>query len=233
MDASTHATPWFAIQPGYAVYRGPTTGAGPLHRHGAFQVAVGQRGDVAMDDAHGTRHRAAALVVTPMASHRIHASTDLLTFFIEPHCAFADLLRRDHRDGVSPAPEFRGLTVADVAEATRAPSAELDPRLTHAMNMISARDASMSHVAAAVGLSAQRLRSLARSQLGMPLTRWRTWVRLGAAAEAMRSGSSVTEAAGAAGFSDQAHLTRRMREMMGLTPAAVLPILLGQGLRAT
>ncbi|WP_207939347.1 hypothetical protein [Actinomadura darangshiensis] len=49
----------------------------------------------------------------------------------------------------------------------------------------------------------------------------------------MRAGQSPAAAAVAAGFADQAHLTRRMREMMGLTPAAVLPALRGHSRRAT
>jgi methylphosphotriester-DNA--protein-cysteine methyltransferase len=52
-------------------------------------------------------------------------------------------------------------------------------------------------------------------------------------AEALQAGQSLTDAASTAGFADQAHLTRQMREMMGLTPAAVLPILRGQSLHAT
>ncbi|MEV4892957.1 helix-turn-helix domain-containing protein, partial [Nonomuraea sp. NPDC055795] len=65
----------------------------------------------------------------------------------------------------------------------------------------------------------------ARRQLGMPLSRWRIWVRLRRAAEAMRAGQSPADAALTGGFADQAHFTRRLREMMGLTPAAVAPLL--------
>jgi AraC-like DNA-binding protein len=67
----------------------------------------------------------------------------------------------------------------------------------------------------------------------MPLTRWRVWTRLRRAAEALQNGQSLAEASITAGFADQAHFTRQMREMMGVTPAAVLPILRGQSLHAT
>ncbi|MGZ8746993.1 MAG: hypothetical protein ACXWZ2_08195 [Mycobacterium sp.] len=43
----------------------------------------------------------------------------------------------------------------------------------------------------------------------------------------------MADAAAAAGFADQAHLTRQMREMMGLTPTALLPIVRSQSLCAT
>ena len=67
----------------------------------------------------------------------------------------------------------------------------------------------------------------------MPLARWRVWTRLRRAAESLQSGRSLADAAIAAGFADQAHLTRQMREMMGLTPAALLPIVRPHSLRAT
>jgi AraC-like DNA-binding protein len=67
----------------------------------------------------------------------------------------------------------------------------------------------------------------------MPLARWRVWARLRRAAEALRAGQPPADAAITAGFADRAHLTRRMREMVGLTPAAVLPVLRDHSRRAT
>lgn len=90
------------IDDGYAVYRGPVGDGGPIHRHGAFQIVVAGRGELAMVDVSGTRHQAAALVVSPMAPHRILATPDLVTYFIEPHCLFADRLRRRYRAGITP-----------------------------------------------------------------------------------------------------------------------------------
>ncbi|MFC4070233.1 helix-turn-helix domain-containing protein [Actinoplanes subglobosus] len=113
------------------------------------------------------------------------------------------------------------------------PSGNLDPRLVRALEMLRDGDARITGLAAAVGLSPQRLRGLARQQVGMPLPRWRVWMRLGRAAEAMRAGQSPAAAAVTAGFADQAHLTRQMREMMGLTPAVVLAALRGQSRPAT
>lgn len=79
-----------------------------------------------------------------------------LTFFVEPHCAFADQLRERCGGAVTVAGELRGLGEEEVRFAR--PSG---------------------------------------------------------------------------GFADQAHLTRWMREMMGLTPGAVLPALRPHSRRAT
>jgi AraC-like DNA-binding protein len=225
-------TPRFAISEGYAVYRGPTT-AGTLHRHGAFQIAIGMQNAVVVVDASDISHRAAALVVPPMVRHCLLATADVLTYFVEPHCVFADRLRQHYGNGVTAAPELRDLSEDDVRPAVNRRSGELDPRLVLALNALMDQSIPLPSLAAKVGLSPQRLRALARHQLGMPLTRWRVWTRLRRAAEALQTGQSLADAAITAGFADQAHLTRQMREMMGVTPAAVVPILRGHSFRAT
>ncbi|MEB3034433.1 AraC family transcriptional regulator [[Mycobacterium] nativiensis] len=226
------SAPSLLISDGYAVYRGPV-GGGPIHRHAAFQIVLAVRGDLAMVDEAGTDHRGAALVVSPMAPHRILAAPNLITYFIEPHCLFADRLRQRYRAGIAIAPELAQLGEQDVADACRGPSRELDPRLVTALAMLADGSISMPDLAAALAVSPQRLRSLARRELGMPLTRWRIWVRLRRAVEALQAGVPLAEAAVGAGFSDQAHFTRQMREMLGLTPTVVLQAMDVHGLRAT
>jgi AraC-like DNA-binding protein len=222
--------PSFVIRDGYACYRGPVADSA-VHRHAAFQIAIAVRGEVTMLDASGVCHRAAALVVPPMTRHQMLATTDVLAYFVEPQCAFADRLRQYH--GITSAGELRGLREEEIRPAAARGSGALDPRLVAAMDTtVAAWELAMPDLAARVGLSPQRLRALARRQLGMPLTRWRVWARLRRAAEALRDGQSLTDAALTAGFADQAHLTRWMREMMGLTPSAVLPALRGHSRRA-
>jgi AraC-like DNA-binding protein len=224
--------PRFAIGEGYAVYRGPTT-AGTIHRHAAFQIMIGMPDAVGVVDAAGITHRGAALVVPPMRPHCLLATADVLTYFVEPHCAFADRLRERYGDGITAAPELTDLTEDAVRPAGGRGSNELDARLVLALNALSDSDIALPRLAVDIGLSPQRLRALARQQLGMPLARWRVWTRLRRAAEALQSGQSLADAAAVAGFADQAHLTRQMREMMGLTPAALLPIVRSQSLPAT
>lgn len=221
--------PRFTVGDGYAVYRGPAPD-GTFHRHAAFQVAIAVRGEVAVVDGSGICHRAVALVVPPMVGHRMLAAAELLTFFVEPHCVFADGLRERCDNGIATDPEMRDLREEDLDVH---PSSKLDPRLVDALDTLRDRSVPMPDLAAMVGLSPQRLRALARRQVGMPLARWRVWARLRRAAEALQADQSLAEAAITAGFADQAHLTRRMREMMGVTPASVLPVLRGHTRRAT
>lgn len=218
MDASSQPPP-FVIGEGYASYRGPAIDVS-AHRHAAFQIAIAERGEVAIEDAAGTVHRGEVLVVSPMSRHRMLTGTDVLrTFFVDPHLAYADLLRRRCRAGISEAAELRDLSVEDVGIGRAA----LDERLVAAMELATADSAwSIAGVASAVGVSPQRLRALARSQLGISLSRWRAWARLRRSAEALGAGSSLADAALEGGFADQPHMTRWMREMMGITPLAAL-----------
>ncbi|MFF4420983.1 helix-turn-helix domain-containing protein [Streptomyces sp. NPDC001549] len=223
--------PGFGVGEGYAWYRGVSPG-GSVHRHAAFQLVLAPRGEAALAGADGGVVRGAALLVPPMTAHRMLSAGDLLTIFVEPHSALADRLRGrcGSGSGIVAVPELHRLDEAELGRAAALPSAGLDPRLLAASALLEGPEGPeervpMDLVAARVGLSPQRLRALARQQLGMPLARRRIWLKLRRSAEALGEGRSPAEAAAAGGFADQAHLTRRMREMIGMTPAAVLRVM--------
>lgn len=73
-------------------------------------------------------------------------------------------------------------------------------------------------VAAAVGCSAVTLKRGARAALDMPLHQFIIERRLARAAEQIRRGRPIVEAAFACGFSSQSHLTSQMRRRWGMTP---------------
>lgn len=240
--------PHIVIGDGYAVYRGPITDTA-FHQHAAFQITTAVRGDVVLVAESGPRHqsgtrhqpeeqrgpetrgeseaqhRCGTLIVPPWVRHRMLATPEMTTFFVDPHCAFADRIRRRCGSGITAAPELRDLSEGHLRTTGATASTQLDPRLAEALDALRDRSVPMPALAAMVGLSPQRLRALARDQVGMPLSRWRSWERLRRAAAVLQDGESLAAAALAAGFADQAHLTRQMREMVGLTPAAVLPAL--------
>lgn len=216
--------PHFVIGDGYALYHG-TLSENAVHRHAAFQVVIGVDAGAAMEDASGTRYCDVALIVPPMVDHRLLAASELRIFFVEPHCAFADRLRLLCGSGITLTPAMSGLREQDVRAACVRLSSELDGRLLDAMGALMDGQISMLAVAARVGLSPQRLRALARKELGMPLARWRIWRRLARSAEALRMGRSLSGAALAGGFADQAHFTREMRRMMGLAPSEVVRLM--------
>lgn len=76
-------------------------------------------------------------------------------------------------------------------------------------------------MAQAIGLSRSRLLHLFKEQLGLPVGQYLLWRRLFEAARLWDEGQSITEAAHAAGFYDQAHYSRTMRKMLDITPSSL------------
>ncbi|MCC6995167.1 MAG: helix-turn-helix transcriptional regulator [Deltaproteobacteria bacterium] len=76
---------------------------------------------------------------------------------------------------------------------------------------------SLADAAAHVGLSTGRARHLFVEQTGLPFRTHLLWQRLTRAVELFSSGTSLTDAAHGAGFSDSAHLSRTFRRMFGIT----------------
>jgi AraC-like DNA-binding protein len=68
------------------------------------------------------------------------------------------------------------------------------------------------------GLSPSHLSRVFRDAMGMPPHAYQTQVRVRRAQSLLRSGRPIGEVAAAAGFYDQAHLTRHFKRIVGLTP---------------
>ncbi|WP_431965948.1 helix-turn-helix domain-containing protein [Nocardia sp. bgisy134] len=79
---------------------------------------------------------------------------------------------------------------------------------------------SLGDAATEAGLSAPRLRTLARETIGVPLVRVRQWQRLRTAIAALPH-HRISEVAAHAAFADQAHLTRTAQRMLGRSPASL------------
>jgi AraC-like DNA-binding protein len=75
----------------------------------------------------------------------------------------------------------------------------------------------LADAAAHVGLSTGRARHLFVEETGLPFKTYLLWRRLMRAAEIFSAGSSLTDAAHDAGFSDSSHLSRTFRRMFGIT----------------
>lgn len=104
----------------------------------------------------------------------------------------------------------------------RLPGADvpIDPRLAVALRHLERQTAgdAVAAASAASGLSASRLRALSQAQFGVPFGKLVLWKKVRLACLAMARGASLVDAAFDAGFADQAHLTRTMSDVIGLTP---------------
>ena len=72
-------------------------------------------------------------------------------------------------------------------------------------------------IAAQLAISEGRFLHLFKEQMGIPWRPYLLWYRLICAINALVKGSSVTEAAYSAGFSDSAHLSRTFRSLLGMS----------------
>ncbi|TGK53932.1 AraC family transcriptional regulator [Leptospira kanakyensis] len=72
------------------------------------------------------------------------------------------------------------------------------------------------------GISTDRFMHLFKENMGIPLRQYLLWQRLHIAAKLLQGGENLTTASHAAGFSDQAHLSRTFKKMFGVKPSLFL-----------
>lgn len=124
----------------------------------------------------------------------------------------------------SPAAEMASLMeqILFPADAVMNDDHHVDQRIRHTIDLI--RDnvtgnPPLSELAEAAGLSNSRLVNLFKSQVGVPVRRYRLWHRLFVACGKLAGGASITEAAHASGFTDGAHLSHTFRDILGIKPS--------------
>ena len=116
---------------------------------------------------------------------------------------------RDVREPLGRLLDFRHIESADVRILLALVRLRAEPSAPLGLNAL-ANDA---------GLSPSRFQHLFKAATGVPLRRYRTWCRMGAAIQHVSEGSSLTEAAHSAGFASSAHFSASFRGMFGLTPS--------------
>ncbi|GAB3124030.1 helix-turn-helix transcriptional regulator [Novispirillum itersonii] len=101
-----------------------------------------------------------------------------------------------------------------------------DPRILRATATLKERtdqSISLEEIAATVHLSPGRFRHLFVEEIGTPFRRYLLWLRLQRALSVALDGESWAQAAQAANFADQAHLSRTFRQMFGIAPTFLTP----------
>ncbi|MCW8964926.1 MAG: AraC family transcriptional regulator [Gammaproteobacteria bacterium] len=100
----------------------------------------------------------------------------------------------------------------------------IDKRIRKAMEIMRedpAQSHSLESLAESVHLSATRFTHLFKDETGVPIRRYRQWLRFRQAIQQITSGETMTVAAMQAGFTDSAHFSRAFRSMFGLKPSEV------------
>lgn len=226
----------FAFAHSMVVFRGRTAD-NTLHAHASVQLSVAQTGSLTILDANGVPHTAQGLITRPGHLHVLQPAEAMTLVLIEPHSPLANALLTDTRN-VGTSPLAQALTqslqeanslhdcLATLSKLMPINNPALDPRIAQALVWLLSATASDAIAQAAVmcGVSDSRLRALARNSLGTSLSQWLTWRKLEASGRAMASGAPLAEAAYMGGFADQAHFTRTMRKVLGITPKSASQI---------
>lgn len=105
------------------------------------------------------------------------------------------------------------------------PEEPADERVARAIQAIREQPSkphSLRSLAAEVGISESRLRHAFKDATGVPVRRFRLWIRISNALRLVQQGATLTEAALDSGFSSSAHLSNAYRGMFGMTPSEVM-----------
>ncbi len=231
------------------LYMGPGLPA-TVHAHQAIQVCIPLSSKLRLRSGPPAPWREySGAVIAANQPHESDLAVDVLaTFWLDPGVGEArELMQCRSSQPITPfeepqlaalLPQFlacwrerwepsRAASLLD--EAVRAltpsldPNVEIDPRVARAAEIARSnrhRRRWLSGLAAAVSLSPSRLEHIFTSEMGIPLRRYLLWQRLRRAVQELADGSSVTQAAHSAGFSDAAHLSRTFRRMLGFTPSS-------------
>lgn len=100
----------------------------------------------------------------------------------------------------------------------------IDKRIRKAMEIMRedpAQSHSLESLAERVFLSPTRFTHLFKDETGVPIRRYRQWLRFRQAIQQITTGETMTAAAVQAGFTDSAHFSRAFRSMFGLKPSMV------------
>jgi len=228
-----------SLEAGRLVFTGAVAGT-DTHAHAAVQILLVTSGRVELTDAHGTRQPVRAAIIPSRARHAVRGGPDATAtmIYLDPaHATAHHLTTALNRGGHDRVEEWAAAADA-LLPPPAAPATLLDrwsapPTARHPVLQAAAAllpdllegPVRLTDLAAAVGLSASRLGHLLAAELALPFPAYLRWARLRKAVELARDGATLTEAAHGAGFADSSHLTRVCREMFGLAPSHLLPVI--------
>lgn len=225
----------FFIGDTWMVYRGLAADNRP-HAHATLQLTVSAHGPITISDGNGRSVSDRALCVRAGQKHKLQPARKVVLILIEPQSDLARFVL-DHAENESVAKvdkdlisllnlesEIQSIVSPLLKHAASSKRDPVDSRLEVALEYLKSAElyGAISKAAAFSGLSQPRLRAIAKAQMGVPLSKWLTWQAARRASQALAGGASLADAAFAGGFADQAHYTRTMGRLMGITPKQAL-----------
>lgn len=226
----------FAFGNAYGAFFGPSIYSDFYH-NAAFQILLSVNNDIEVLDNDHNKKVGRIVLIKPLVKTKIQCIGPATHIYLSPRVSLAfDLIKLAGCSDVHIMTSENGLpfkasdSYQKVIEALEnvdvLPTEGLDSRLLIVLEYLNQNlnNPSIKEAANHCGLSRSRIRTLAREQLGVPLSTWVTWRKLIASNRALSSGANLSEAALAGCFADQAHFTRTMKKMFGVTPAVALQV---------
>ena len=201
-----------------------------LHAHAALQLVAGA--GITVTDDNTFEKQGNGWLIPSGVNHRITTSSPIVILLIEPDSFFADALQPSQQKGLivqSLSLEMLDTLLADIPLRDMMNKLEtlyhqnnsvIDARLISAMTYLNSIDKrpTVELIGKHVGLSVSRLRALSTHYLGVPFSKIIVWKQVNLAFQSLAKGASLADAAYDAGFADQAHFTRILRDTIGVTP---------------
>jgi len=197
----------FTFNETYAAYYGDVDNNG-FHHHAATQIVVSSEKPIHLHSTTNASQVGQGFIVHPLVVHKIECLSSVMVS--GRNIVQEQMYRVNH--------------VMAPQQHIRSP---LDHRLVLVFDFLNADPAKNTISAAAnmIALSETRLRSLVKDQVGIPLVTWLLWRKLNKSINALIQGATLAESAMIGGFSDQAHFTRTMKRMLGITPRVAAKVL--------
>ncbi len=228
--------PRFIFGSAYAAFFG-TSNQYAFHQNAAFQIVLSQNNDITVVVENDKNYVGRTVLIKPLVKNKVQCQGHIIHLYLSPRISFAlDLVNLVDETGVhildtSERLPFNASTSRDkllgvLDKLDQVSIDRLDSRLLVILEDLNQNLDNPSILSAAkrCGLSRSRVRTLAREQLGVPLSTWVTWRKLVKANRALSQGANLSDAALVGHFADQAHFTRTMKRMIGVTPAAAVQV---------
>lgn len=203
-----------------------------FHKNITCLLIFGKKDDVTVIDKSGTHHSGSPIIIKPLTEHTIVSSSPIWQVYLAPYSNYALSLYKFTNDSdISILPEgalpfHDGMPAEEILDtldkAISQSCLNIDTRLISVLDdlEIAGGQASLTEIAARYNISPSRLRTIAKEQIGVPLSMLIVFRKTVKAMNVLSLGATLSEAAHAGGFSDQAHFTRTTRKMFGTTPSA-------------
>lgn len=222
-----------AALPGLTAYAESEAAMVRAHRCPAWTVVVPLGGEVVLEAAGEFVHYASGVVLPPGDRDPCRATEGFVAFFVDAWHVGRDVPRTVVDVPVEVATALRtwvapvlipGAQIPDPSAALLSLVSMLGP-IGPGTDVARAVDTLRDHdrldgVAAALGRSPSRTRAVVRDEIGWSLSELRRWIRLVRVVSSLAD-SDLAALAVETGFSDQPHLTRAARAVLGRTPGSV------------